>query len=90
MDRLVGISRGQLDRTYGEGLALALTAVLPSLLLMLWSRFDPRTPLLLILAAVGLGVVLWAALLMRLKHPVIDELTIFWRRLRPSSGATAV
>lgn len=89
MDRLVGISRGQLDRTYGEGLALALTAVLPSLLLMLWSRFDPRTPLLLIVAAVALGVVLWAALLMRLKHPVIDEVTIFWRRLRPSSGVTA-
>lgn len=89
MDRLVGVSRGQLDRTYGEGLSLALAAVLPSLLLMLWSRFDPRTPLLLIASAVALGILLWAALLVRLRHPVTVELGILWRRLRPSSGVTA-
>ena len=89
MDRLVGVSRGQLDRTYAEGLALALAAVLPSLALMLWSGFDPRTPLLLVVAAVALGVVLWAALLVRLRHPVLEEVAILWRRLRPASGARA-
>ena len=89
MDRLIGISRGRLDRLYVECLALALVAVLPSLLLMLWSRFDAGTPLLLILAAVTLGVASWAALLVRLRHPVLEEVVAFWRRLRRSAGASA-
>jgi len=89
MDRLIGISRGRLDRLYVECLALALAAVLPSLLLMLWSRFDAGTPLLLIFAAVTLGVVSWAALLVRLRHPVLEEVVAFWRRLRRSAGASA-
>jgi O-antigen/teichoic acid export membrane protein len=89
MDRLIGISRGRLDRIYVECLSLALVAVLPSLLLMLWAGWDPQTPLPLVLGAIGLGILLWMVLLIRLKHPVIEEVRTFWRRVRPAGdGAT--
>ncbi|WP_205481753.1 oligosaccharide flippase family protein [Sphingomonas arenae] len=87
MDRLIGIPRGRLDRVYGECLTLAAIAVLPSLGLMLWSRFDPRTPLTLVAASVVVGVLCWAALLVRIKHPVMEEVQFFWRRLRRSPRA---
>ena len=82
MDRLIGIPRGRLDRVYGECLILAGVAVLPSLGLMLWSRFDPDTPLIAVFASVMIGVLAWAALLIRMKHPVTEEIPYFWRRLR--------
>lgn len=87
MDRLIGIPRGKLDRIYAECLALAVTAILPSLLLMLWSGFDPRTPLPLVFTAIAIGVAAWAALLIWMKHPVMEEVVLFWRRMRPSAEA---
>lgn len=90
MDRLIGVSRGRLDRVYLECLALAVAAVLPSLLLMLGTGFDPRTPLPQVLAAVALGIAAWTGLLLRLRHPVVEEVAGFWRRLRPGSGGATI
>lgn len=82
MDRLIGTTRGQLDRLYLECLALSAIAVAPSLALMGWTGFDPETPILWVAATVMLGILGWAIALLRLRHPILDEL----QRLRNQVG----
>jgi O-antigen/teichoic acid export membrane protein len=74
MDRLIGVNSGQLDRVYVECLMLSLVASWPSFLLMLWFQFNPETPFLPIVVAVSLGVIGWFSLVMRLKHPLFEEM----------------
>jgi O-antigen/teichoic acid export membrane protein len=74
LDRLTGAPPGALTALHRECLGLCFVAVLPSLALMMWTGFDPATPLLWILAAVFLGVIGWALGLMYVKHPILQEL----------------
>jgi len=73
MSRLIGGSHHALRRVYLESLMLALAAILPALLLMLWSGWSPLTPLLLVAAAIALGALLWLILLFGRRHPIILE-----------------
>jgi O-antigen/teichoic acid export membrane protein len=74
MARMVGGPAGDLGRMYREGLTLSAAAVAPSLGLMVWTRSSPGTPLPLIIVAIAIGVLWWAALLLRRRHPIAVEL----------------
>ena len=87
MDRMIGTTRGQLDRLYLECLAVAGLAVAPSLALMAWTRFDPRTPILWVGAAVALGILAWTFALVRLRHPILEELQRLRQHVRPGKTA---
>lgn len=89
MDRMTGTARGELERIYGESLALTAAAVIPSLLLMLFTHWDAETPLLWILAAVLTGVGAWLLLLVKRSHPLILEVTQLFRRFTARSCSPA-
>ncbi len=73
MIELVGGPDGALRQIYVEAVMVATAAVLPALLLMIWSAWSPATPLLHLAIAVLAGVICWAALLIRLRHPLYLE-----------------
>jgi O-antigen/teichoic acid export membrane protein len=73
MAQMVGGPPGELRQVYVEGLLLSAAAVLPSFLLMCWTRFSAQTPLSSIIASVALGGLSWAILLFRRSHPIADE-----------------
>ena len=86
MDRLVGARPGQIEHVYGESLILTAAAAWPSLALMWWTGWDPRTPLLAIGAAVILGGLCWIVALWTRSHPLYDEIT----RMKTPARATLV
>lgn len=89
MDRMIGISGGQLDRLYGESLVVAGIAVVPSLGLMAWTGFDARTPVLWVAAAIAVGMAGWGIALAWLRHPILEELQRLRLHLaRPKSVST--
>jgi O-antigen/teichoic acid export membrane protein len=81
MARMVGGSPGELRNVYLEGLLLSAAAVLPSFLLMCWTRASEHTPVLAIIACVVIGGILWAWLLLRQRHPIADEVSRLLRRV---------
>ena len=85
MDRFAGADPGELERVYLRSAALTVAAVLPSLLLMLWTDWSPRTDLIEMIAAVLLGALLWLATMMRQRHPLFQEMTIALSHLRARS-----
>lgn len=82
MDRLAGTRPGELERVYGEALALMAVAVAPSLLLMLWARWSPNTPLWQIGISIVLGGLAWITLLRARHHPLIDEVQQVFARVK--------
>ena len=82
MDRLAGTNPGELERIYGEGLLLTLAATTPALLLMLWYRWSPNTPLIALAAAVLLGIVGWAGLIVARDHSLMAEVRRLYHRRR--------
>lgn len=73
MNRLVGGEPGEFRRIYVEALMLTAAAVLPALLLMIWSSFDPKTNLVQITLSILAGGMLWVGLLWRQQHPIATE-----------------
>jgi O-antigen/teichoic acid export membrane protein len=73
MDRMVGGSVGQLRRVYLESLILGVATILPALLVMQWFSWSPRTPLPVVAGTILAGGLLWTALLIALRHPLVDE-----------------
>lgn len=82
MDRLAGTNPGELERIYGEGLLLTLAATTPALLLMLWYRWSPNTPLIALAAAVLLGIAGWAGLIVARDHSLMTEVRRLYHRRR--------
>lgn len=82
MDQLVGGRPGELEGVYRESLFLAIVACLPSGLLTVLYGNSPNTPLPFVFGSVALGVLLWALLIVRLRHPIFDEVasTVHYRR----------
>ncbi|WP_338502694.1 oligosaccharide flippase family protein [Sphingomonas kaistensis] len=72
---LVGGPTGALRDTYVEALVATLAAVFPAGVLMLWFDNSPDTPLPYIIAAVAIGVLCWAVLLVSRRHPLYLELS---------------
>jgi O-antigen/teichoic acid export membrane protein len=88
--RLSGLSQPQINRAYCEGGLLSFAAVLPSGVLMACERWSENTSLAIVAGAVALGVAMWAACLLWLRHPLIDELAVLRRAaLRLLSEKTA-
>lgn len=73
MIELVGGPDGALRRIYLEAVMVGMAAVLPAILLMIWSDWSPSTPLLHLAIAVLAGALCWATLLIRLRHPLYLE-----------------
>ena len=73
MIELVGGPDGALRRIYLEAIMVAAAAVLPAILLMIWSNWSPSTPILHLALAVLAGILCWATLLIRLRHPLYLE-----------------
>ncbi|WP_114227856.1 MULTISPECIES: oligosaccharide flippase family protein [Sphingomonas] len=71
-----------LAKMYGESFGLGLIAALPSLLLMIWTRFSASTSLIAIAGAVALGGLLWSTALWRLRHPLALEVIGLIKRRR--------
>ena len=58
---------------YLRSLALTVAAVVPAAAVMAWFDWNPQAPLLPLLGAVLAGGVLWAGLLLWMRHPLLDE-----------------
>lgn len=69
----------ELKGVYAQSAALTLVAIAPAALMVLM-RPDPLLSLADMLAAVGLGVFLWAATLFVLRHPLSLEVRDVWNR----------
>ena len=73
LERLTDTRRADFRPIYGKSLALTLIAVAPAAGVMAAHGFAASTSLLYIAPAALLGVVLWAAALVGLAHPLADE-----------------
>lgn len=82
MGRLAGVRNVEFARIWGRSLLLTLSAVCPSLALMLATDWSAHTAVPLVSGAVLLGVCFWFLLLYRLKHPLFLELNRILERTR--------
>jgi O-antigen/teichoic acid export membrane protein len=83
MARLVGGPESDpLGSVYLESLALTLAAVAPSLAVMIWTGWSPRSPVAVVIGAILFGGVLWLALLVARRHPIYLEAARLFRRRR--------
>jgi O-antigen/teichoic acid export membrane protein len=73
MIELVGGPDGALRGIYLEAITVAIAAVLPAILLMMWSGWSPSTPTLHLATAVLTGALCWTTLLIWLRHPLYTE-----------------
>jgi O-antigen/teichoic acid export membrane protein len=80
MNRLAEIAPGQLSRIYGAGVLLTLSAVTPSLILMVFTHWSPSTPIPWVAGSVGLGGLCWLGALVKLRHPLFEELRAIVRK----------
>lgn len=74
MERLAGTKPGELQRTYIQSGAITAVTVLPSLALMIWTDWNPRTSVWWIAAALAVSCMAWLALLLRMRHPLGTEI----------------
>lgn len=63
----------EISQAYRQSPLLAAVAVAPAFWLLLVSMWAPSVPLGSLIGAIAAGVVLWAAALVTLKHPLADE-----------------
>lgn len=82
MAELVGGPAGALRIIYREAILVSLAAVVPALLLMQYSGWSPETPPLYLGLAIFAGVLAWALLLMKLRHPIYLECARLLRIVR--------
>lgn len=81
VQRLAETRSSDIPMVYRDSGALTLVAVLPSLMLMITYGWSPQVPLALVGGAVMLGVTLWFALILWLRHPLRDEMVLLARHL---------
>ena len=91
MREMADTKAGELLRVYRESALLTVAAVGPSLLLMLSTLWSPATSWWHIGPAIAVGIVLWLAVLRKLRHPLLDEIEralAALRRKRPQMSAS--
>ena len=71
---LIGGPASEMQCVYLESLLLSGAAILPSFLLMWWTQWSALTPLPLVAAAICMGGMMWATLLIYRRHPIAIEL----------------
>ena len=67
---------------YRDSALLTIAAVLPAVAVMFANDWSARAPLDQVFGAVALGIMLWAAVIVLLRHPIRDEATILLRKLK--------
>lgn len=75
MREMAGTAPGEILRIVRQSLALTVAAVGPSFALMVVMRWSSYTPWSLICCAIAAGVLMWFALLRKLNHPLLAEIT---------------
>lgn len=80
MNRMAGTSTRELVHVYGQSALLTVVATVPSAVLMLSTGWSAQTPVPLIAACVGLGMLSWLAVVALLRHPLYYELAHIARR----------
>jgi O-antigen/teichoic acid export membrane protein len=82
LNRVTGTCFGDLKRIYAHSVLLALAAAAPAGILLVWT--GPRvSPQLALVGGVSLGVILWAGMLLALKHPLASEAIVTIKRRLP-------
>jgi O-antigen/teichoic acid export membrane protein len=74
MKRLAGVTTREMWGAFAASFLLAAGAILPPLLLMIWTDWSERTPLLPLAGAVAAGIGLWLGLAVAIRHPLVAEL----------------
>ena len=80
--RLAKTEPREITFVYRESALLTAVAVLPAAVLMLVQDWSARTPLWQIIAAVALGIAMWAAVIGMLGHPIKNETAILVRSIK--------
>lgn len=78
--RLANLAAHEIPGVYAISGAVSVAAIVPALALMIVYHWSATTPLPLVFAAVGLGILLWLAAIVLVRHPLRDELGILLRR----------
>jgi O-antigen/teichoic acid export membrane protein len=81
IDRMTDTRFEDFIMIYLRSAAITAVAILPAALVMLCFGFSERTPLDLLIPAIALGGILWAAALVLTKHPLGEEMIKFLGRL---------
>lgn len=84
---LADLRGNELGRVFVRSALLTVVATAPALLLMIVTRWDPRTPILWMLGAVLLGMITWGGGLVVLRHPLVEEAARIANRVHPRLGA---
>lgn len=74
MRRLAGLEGREIAIIYARGAAVTALAVIPSLILMIWSDWSAHIPLGALVIVIIIGVVLWAGGLKVFAHPLAAEI----------------
>lgn len=80
MTRLVDGPAGELRSVYVEASLLTIAAIIPSFILMIWRGWSALTGLTDIIVSISVGILMWAALLIKRRHPLAMEVTKFFRQ----------
>jgi O-antigen/teichoic acid export membrane protein len=88
VDRLIEAQPGDMGRVTADTLIVTFAAIGPSLALMIWTGWDPHTPILWLALAIACGIALWLFALAKRAHPLMNEILVViasvregWRRL---------
>ncbi|MGK2908871.1 MAG: oligosaccharide flippase family protein [Sphingobium sp.] len=74
LNRMTGTVFADFHGIYGRSALLTLLACAPAAGLSAWSGFAANIPVIPLAGAISLGIVLWAAGLFMLRHPLVAEL----------------
>lgn len=79
--RLAEIGPREIPAIYRDSALLTVAATMPSIVTMVFYDWSPHTPVPIVAAAVGLGVLLWFGLIFLMGHPLRDELSMLHRKI---------
>lgn len=74
MMRMTGASAGDFNAVYRRSAVPTVAAIAPAAAVMAAWRFDPATPMTVVLPAIAVGIVLWLATMRALGHPLYREI----------------
>jgi O-antigen/teichoic acid export membrane protein len=80
LDRMTDTALADFLPIYRQSAILTLLALIPPAALMATFRMSARTPMMLVIGSVVLGIALWAAGLSYFKHPLMHEAKLSMER----------
>ena len=79
--RLAEIGPYEVPTIYGRSIVLTLVAVAPSVVVMFMYNWSAHLPIAVLFSAVGLGIAFWLVAVLRMPHPLGDEIRGLWRKI---------